>query len=310
MQKLAITGATGFVGRHVLRAALESGHSVSAWVRSVEKLADFEDPNLEIIQWQADEHLEGKHQLDGVDAVIHLAAFLPPSYSAPEHAEQCFRVNTMGTLKLLESSQKAGVSKFIYISSGNIYRPGMAAATEDAPTYPSWRAPYYLTSKLAAGVAVDHFRQQNAFDSTIILRPSAIYGPGMSSGVIPYFAQRLLKGKAIEVSDGGRHEVDFVYVYDVVQAIEKSLSCESSDCFNVGSGRRHSILELARTLSDICDASEEQISVVPAANTDTPPKGFSGLDITHIRDTLGYEPTDFSVGLRQFVDHLRCDGER
>lgn len=305
MNRLVLTGATGFLGERVLHLMLDEGREVDAWVRSPEKLDGLDDPNLDVVPWEAGDDVPDQGRLRDADALVHLAAYLPPSYSETEHAAQCFRVNAMGTLKLLEQAAEAGVPKFIYISSGNVYRPDRDTAAEAAPTYPSWRAPFYLTSKLSGEIFVDYFRGQNAFESAIVLRPSAIYGPGMDSGVIKLFARRLVDGAPIEVHDGGRHRVDPVYVDDVVQAVDLSLSHSGSGQFNVGSGRAHSMLELAESLVSICEVSPDLMTVHPSDDPGESPQGFPALDITRAREQLGYSPRSFEQGLRALVDALR-----
>ena len=306
MSDLVITGATGFVGQRLVKKALDQEHRVEAWVRSPEKLEELKSSNLEIIQWRANGEEAMASRLESVDAVVHLAAYLPPSYGDQNQAEECFRVNALGTLELLEACSEADVDKFVFTSSGNVYTPGHESVDENSPTYPSWRAPYYLTSKLSGEVFVDHFRRSDALESTVILRPPAIYGPGMKGGVVPLFAQRLLAGEPIQVNDGGRHRVDLVFVDDVVDAILAAVARDVSGPFNIGSGTRPSILELAQSLVSICDVPEDLVEVEPASDGDEGDStGFSGLDIQRARRELDYDPRSLEEGLRRYVDSLR-----
>ena len=304
MEKVIITGATGFVGRRLLKTMLDQDIEVMALVREPEALASVESKNLEVREWHAGDALDSG-VFEGWDSMVHMAAYLPANYSDPSEAGRCLEINALATLELLRQSAEAGLSKFVYVSSGNIYRPGEDRVSEDFGTYPSWRAPYYLSSKLVGEIFSDHFGQSGAIESTIVLRPSAIYGPGMGDGgVVPLFAKRLLDGEPIELSDGGRHQVDLVYVDDVVQAIDKALNTEVSGQFNVGSGERHTILELAEGLLAASGAARELMTVHPTEDGDYQP-GFSGLDVSRAKQLLGYQPTTLRDGLQIYIEYLQ-----
>lgn len=308
MPQLAITGCTGFVGRRLLRAALDRGHRVQAWELFPEKLEHIDSPNLQVVPWDARKGVEQSARLAECDAMIHLAAYIPSDYDRPENAPNCFGINTLATLELLEACAQVGVDRFVYTSSGNVYRPGGTSgnlADEEAPKYPSERAPYYLASKLSAEIFVDHFRQSGQIPSTAMLRPSGIYGPGMRGGVVDIFARRLVDGEPIQVADGGRHGVDLVWVDDVADAMLAAAETDADGPFNVGSGRRCTVRELAESLQSICDAPDELVEIKPADGDADDTSGFAALDITRARRALGYEPTPLDEGLRQLVAYLR-----
>lgn len=308
-----VTGATGFIGKHLVRALLGAGHSVRALVREPAALneitesaesAESAHERLSVVPWTIAEARDRTEVFDGAQLLFHLAAYLPPSYHDPDFASECFRVNTHGTLDLLRAAADSQLSRIIHFSSGNIYSPVRGLVTENASAYPSVRAPYYLSSKLSGEIFADHMRRSHEL-SVSILRLSAVYGPGMgNSGLIPTFAGRLAAGAPIEVHDGGRYTVDLVHVEDVVSAALLAAKARDDGIFNVGSGVVSTILEVARTMLELFGAQPTAMNVGPVRDGD-PPLGFAGLDTGRAGSLLGYAPRSLRAGLR---DYLLAEG--
>jgi len=297
--RVAVTGASGFVGRHLVRGLRAHGHAVRALVRDL---------------WTAPESDEARavdlpsagpldEALAGVDTVIHAAAHLPASYADPGEARKLLEVNALGTLAILESCVHTSVRKAVVLS-GNVYRHGTHAVTEEAPAYPSGHAPYYMMSKLCAEVWADHFDRTGKL-RTASLRLASVFGPGLERGIIPTFTATLVQGKPITVKDGGRYRSDFVAVEDVVDATERALLRDVHGIFNVGSGTTLSSLEIAETLVALTGASRDLLIVEPPASGAVP-SGFAPLDVTRAREELGYAPRAVKDALRAYVDWYRC----
>lgn len=146
--KLALTGATGFLGGHVLRRALEAGHDVRALVRKPQ-------PERAGVAWIAGS-LDNESALldlcEGVDAVIHVAGVVNGDAATFDTG------NRLGTLAVLHAAEASGIARFVHVSSLAAREPGLSL---------------YGASKRAAEDAV--------VTSTLdwrIVRPPAIYGPG------------------------------------------------------------------------------------------------------------------------------------
>lgn len=147
--KLAITGATGFVGSHLLDAALAAGHRVAALTRR-------EQPPREHLDWlQGDlsEREALRRLVDGADAIIHVAGTI----SAP-NAAAFEKGNVMGTLAMLAAATAGGVHRFIHVSSLAAREPKLSL---------------YGASKCKA----ENLVMSSGLEWTIV-RPPAVYGPG------------------------------------------------------------------------------------------------------------------------------------
>ncbi|WP_369722532.1 NAD-dependent epimerase/dehydratase family protein [Bradyrhizobium sp. LLZ17] len=165
-----VTGASGFVGRHVVPALMRAGWSVRRAVRNPEGLAD--EVVIETIgpdtDWQA--------ALDGVDAVVHLAARVHHKHE--EHAVQLYRdVNIAGTLHLARGAAAAGARQFIFISTVLVHgssNEGRPPCTENDVLTPRG---LYGMSKAAAEAGLKMLARDCAMKISVI-RPPLVYGPG------------------------------------------------------------------------------------------------------------------------------------
>ena len=147
--KLAITGGTGFVGSHLLDAAVAAGHQVKALTRR-------EQPEREAVEWIAGslDDRSALHQLvTEVDAIIHVAGVI----SAPDRAA-FDRGNVAGTLAMLASATAGGVHRFVHVSSLAAREPKLSL---------------YGGSKARA----EELIRSSGLEWSIV-RPPAVYGPG------------------------------------------------------------------------------------------------------------------------------------
>jgi UDP-glucose 4-epimerase len=296
---IVVTGASGFVGRRLLPLLATIGVRVVLALRDVRRAPPGGD---EVVSWELEQGRLPAALLERTSSVIHLAAHLPKDYLDPDQARVCLERNALGGLELVRSLVEAEVPRLVLVSTGNLYRESRFTASEDAPVFPSWHAPYYLTSKLCAEIFADHFALRSGL-RVVTVRPSAIYGPGMVGGMVHAFASRLLAKEPVVVQDGGRYSSDLVYVDDVARAIVASLEPSVSGCFNVGAGRSVSSGEVASCLASLIGSAAGLIEIQPARPG--APGGFAALDIERARAELGHRPTSLAEGLAAYVEWLR-----
>lgn len=146
---LAITGGTGFVGRHLIRLASERGHDVRALARREQP----PEPRVAWIDGALDRPESLAALVEGVDAVIHVAGLINAPTRAAFHAG-----NVAGTFAVAAASREAGVTRLIHVSSLAAREPGLSD---------------YGWSKAESEVAIG----ASGLDWTIV-RPPAVYGPG------------------------------------------------------------------------------------------------------------------------------------
>jgi UDP-glucose 4-epimerase len=293
--KIGVTGAGGFIGRHLLAALGAAGHEAVALVRR--PLAGHASPVATELCDVAGSLAEVQRAVSGLDAVIHAAAYVPRNYRDPDEADACQRVNAGGTLTVLRACRAAAVGRVVVLS-GNVYRAGAAPVDEDAPIDPSSSAPYYLASKATADAYALHFDRAEGLP-VAVLRPSAVYGPGLARGMIATFAGRLAAHEPVTVADGGRYRADLVYVEDLARATVTAATGDARGPFNLGAGVTVGAEDIAAALADLLGAPRSLITVAPPAGD--APVGFAPLAIERARRVLGYHPRALTDGLAGYL---------
>jgi nucleoside-diphosphate-sugar epimerase len=190
-QSVLVTGANGFVGSHVINELLKEGCFLKAAVRSSWANAP---EGVELITADLSSLVDWDVALVGVDAVIHLGARVHQMNESPKMALELFRnINTRATLELAEKAAKAGVKRFIYLSTmavnGNFTHPGEYFTEQSAPNPKS----SYAISKYESELGLQKLAQQYPMEVTII-RPPMVYGayaPGNFSKLVSLIKSRI-----------------------------------------------------------------------------------------------------------------------
>lgn len=299
--RVVVTGASGFIGRHLTAALLVAGHEVIAVLHKRTLPVHFRTNALRVVWGNAENLSPIRDAILRADAVCHLAALIIRGDSDYRGAERSVQVNSLFTLRIAEFALEKPKTRMIFLSTGQAYRYSKAPVSEDAPMYPSERSTYYLASKLLGELYVEHLRHSRLLPA-ITLRLGCCYGPGMRTSVVSSFMNSAAAGLPLTVFDGGRPTHDFVYVSDVVDVIMAALETGDPGVYNVGSGRASSILELARTVVEIFPDRDVPIEVdLPR---DGAPASFSTLSIEKARETWGYCPLSLKEGLIKYREQM------
>ncbi len=214
--KILVTGSSGFVGRHLVKK-LSGKHKVVQY--DLVKGQDILNSKL----------LTKK--LQGVDTVVHLAAFISAAESWEKPMEY-IKNNTLGTLSVVNCAIKAGVKKMIFFSS---------AAVKAKPLTP------YAVSKINAENVLDLYKNDI---NIIIVRPENIYGDGQKANygyVIHNFIKAVRNGDKINIYGDGKQTRDFIFIDDVINTVERVVGMEikSGTVISLGTGKEVKIIDLA-----------------------------------------------------------------
>ena len=176
--KALVTGATGFIGSHIVERLLEQGHEVLALARKTSDLSHLKTTGAEIIFGDIEDYDSLVSAVDGVDVIFHAAARVMPGWGKWEDFE---RETVRGTENMLKASAEAGVSRFVYISSSTVMGEasyGETPADESAPTgLATFRYDtFYDHAKLQAEKMSLEWHKQGKLPVTVV-RPSMVYGP-------------------------------------------------------------------------------------------------------------------------------------
>jgi UDP-glucose 4-epimerase len=312
MSKLSlVTGGGGFIGSHLVEALTALGRPV----RVFDNFSTGLRANLVTAQ-PAPEILEGdladagavSRALQGVDVVYHLGALASVQLSVEDPAA-VHRVCATGTLHVLDAARRAGVRRVVYAGSASAYGiPTGEVQSEADPIHPL--SPY-AAAKLAGELYAETFTATYGLE-TVRLRFFNVFGPRQRddspySGVIALFAGALTSGRTPRIFGDGLQSRDFVYVADVVQALIKAATAPgaSGQVYNVGTGRRVSVLDLVAALNRLLGTN-----VTPQHG---PPRAgdirHSCADISRARRDLGFEPAfSFEQGLERTLRWYRERG--
>lgn len=303
-KRVLVTGGAGFIGSHVVDLLLAEGHKVAV----VDNLSTGRREN---VNPQADFFLVdiGSPDLAAVfdavrpQAVVHLAAQASVPVSVADPARDA-AVNILGSVNLLQQSVRAGVDKFVYVSTGGaLYgEPQYLPCDEDHPIVPL--SPYGV-SKHTVEHYLHFYRQVHGLAYTV-LRLANVYGPRQDpfgeAGVVAIFTQRMLDGEQVVIYGSGEQERDFVYVLDCARAAVLALSRGDGQAYNIGCGRGTTINALFALMRSITGYTLE-----PRYDPPRPGDVFrSFLNADKARRELGWEPTvSLDEGLRRTVAHFR-----
>jgi UDP-glucose 4-epimerase len=239
--------------------------------------------------------------LRGVTVVYHLAC-LGVRHSIHSPMEN-HRVNAEATLNLLLAARRAGVKRFVYMSSSEVYGTArQVPMTEEHPCFP---LTVYGASKLAGECYTRAFFETYGFP-TVVVRPFNAYGPrchheGDSGEVIPKFLLRALAGKPMVIFGDGTQTRDFTYVADTARGVLLAGEAESAvgRTINLANQREIRINDLAREVAAVVGRpGSEVIHDAPR------PADVQRLyaDASLARSLLGFEP---EVSLREGLARLR-----
>jgi nucleoside-diphosphate-sugar epimerase len=192
--------------------------------------------------------------------------------------------------------------KFINFSSAQAYRSSNEPSDEEAPLYPADRATYYLVSKLAGEIYIEHLRRSGSLQA-VTLRLGSCYGHGMASrSVVSIFMNKARSGETLQVYESNASLYDYVYIDDVTNvAVQAAVSGEPG-VYNVGSGQSHSVLELAETVAATFPEHEVPIKVLSMPDRD--PASFSPLSIEKTLRTWDFRPLNLQEGLKAFRQQM------
>ncbi len=212
--KVLITGATGFLGSHILRQLLAAGYAARVLYRSEQKLRALADLRFEAVQGDLDDIDALERACAGCELLFHVAA--KADYWKDDDRAALWRINVAGTRNLLAAAQAAAVRRVIFTSSASAIgiRPGRALADEtDTFNLPPERF-YYAYTKYEAEAVVAEFVAQGL--DVVTLNPTVIIGPGDLNAISGSFILEMARYQWLTpMSSGGLAVID---VRDVARA--------------------------------------------------------------------------------------------
>jgi len=305
--KIVVTGGAGFIGSNFSRYGLETKENLSVVnydkltyagnLANLESVAD--NPNYEFVKGDICDAAALEAAMRGCDAVIHFAAESHVDRSIYEPAP-VIQTNVTGTFILLEVARKISLSRFIHVSTDEVYGdiPPGVLADEKFPLQPS--SPY-SASKAASDLLVRSYVRTYKFPA-VITRSSNNYGPyQFPEKFLPLMITNALSDKALPVYGDGRQQRDWLHVEDncrgILSVLEKG---KIGEVYNIGGLDLEENLTVVRRLLDLTGKPESLVSYVQ----DRPGHDRRyALNCMKIEAELGWRPTiSLEDGLRRTID--------
>jgi dTDP-glucose 4,6-dehydratase len=310
--RVVITGAAGFIGSRLSELLVAQAERLGyddvvlldalTYSGRLENLeAVMRDSRVTFVKGSITDELVTEEVLKGAHAVLHLAAESHVDRSITG-ARLFFETNVVGTQQLLESARRAGVQRFVHVSTDEVY-----GSIDDG----AWREDHllqpnspYSSSKAGSDLAALAYQRTYGLN-VMVTRCSNNYGPRQfPEKLIPLFVTNLFDGEAVPLYGDGLHVRDWLFVDDHCQGILRVLEDgRAGEIYNIGGGTELSNIEITRLLLDLCGADESLIE--PAEDRLGHDRRYS-VDWSKIQKELGYRPeTDFEEGLARTVKWYR-----
>lgn len=311
-----ITGGAGFIGSHIADALLSLGN----YVVCMDNFDNYYNPEF---KWNNIERNLGKEnyvlvegdirdvnllrkviQENSIDYILHNAAQAGVRISVKNPAKP-HEVNATGTLNILMASLDSSVKKVINASSSSVYgKVKYLPFDEEHPKQPV--SPYGI-SKLSAEQYCSVFHEIYGLKTTT-LRYFTVYGPRMRPDLaISIFTKQALNNESIEIFGTGEKTRDFTYISDVIDANIQALGKGDGEVYNIGSGNRISVNQLANKIIAITN-SESNIIYTDSQKGDAE---HTWASVDKARNELGWSPkVGIDDGLAKYIEWWKNESGR
>jgi len=305
--RIFVTGGAGFIGSNFIRYVLETRTDISVVnydkltyagnLANLESVAD--DTNYEFVKGDICDAAAVETAMRSCDAVIHFAAESHVDRSIYEPAP-VIRTNVTGTFVLLEVARRISVSRFVHVSTDEVYGdiPVGVFADEEFPLQPS--SPY-SASKAASDLLVRSYVRTYEFPA-LITRSSNNYGPyQFPEKFVPLMITNAISDKALPVYGDGKQQRDWLHVEDncrgILLVLEKG---KIGEVYNIGGLDLEQNLTLVQRILNLTGKPESLVSYVQ----DRPGHDRRyALNCSKMETELGWRPTiNLDDGLRRAID--------
>ena len=313
MEKILVTGSSGFIGMHLCKSLLEVGYQVVG----IDNMNDYYDPalkearlkelylydNFKFVKADISDYptVETAFKDFEPEKVVNLAAQAGVRYSL-ENPQAYIQSNVVGFMNILECCRHHQVKGLIYASSSSVYggNEKIPFSIDDSVDRP---ISIYAASKISNELMAHTYSHLYGLHTTG-LRFFTVYGPwGRPDMAMYIFAEKISNDLPIPVFNYGKMQRDFTYIDDIIDgvkaSIDKNFFCE---IFNLGNNRCENLMDMI-TLIEQSLRKKVELNLMDIQPGDVK-KTFA--DIEYSRDKLGYEPTtSITEGIPAFIRWYR-----
>jgi NAD dependent epimerase/dehydratase len=311
-KKVAVTGAGGFIGSHLVEALVAAGAETTAIVRYnsgslVGNLAFMDAASrktVRVVSGNVEDSDFVYQTIKGQDIILHLAALIaiPYSYEAPR---SYVRTNIEGTLNVLEAARRYDVARVVHTSTSEVY--GTAVTTPIDEDHPLQGQSPYSASKIAADKLAESYYRSFGTPVTT-LRPFNTFGPRQSArAFIPTIVSQALERDEIRLGSLSPQR-DMTFVSDTVAGFMAAAITPGIEgmTINLGTGKTYSVGWFAMRILDLMAVEKPIIQEEQRFRPALSEVMTLVSDNTRARDKMGWSPKiSLDDGLRQTVEFVR-----
>jgi len=291
--KILVTGASGFIGSHLVKKLLKLNHQVVSLDIRRSRISRFYKADINCRQ-----ALERIFEKEKPDKICHLAALTGVRESIKQ-PQAYFKTNVLGTLNLLELAVKYEAKGFFLASSSSVYGnqkkvPFKETDCADKPISP------YAASKRSAELLLFAYHQLYKLKTTIF-RFFTVYGPKGRKDMAPFlFTRAINSGQPIKKFGTGESKRDYVYIDDLIDSFISGLEKNfGGKIINLGMGQPVSLNGLISLIEKLLD-KKAKIKKLPQQPGDVP---ITWADISRARKLLNYQPKiEIEEGMKRFIN--------
>lgn len=303
---ILVTGGAGFIGSHYVRLLLETYPDVQVinadaltYSANLFSLADVENnPRYRFYQVDLAEAAQVAALFEQpIDEVVHFAAESHVDRSI-QGADPFIRSNIIGTYNLMHASMKKGVTKYVQISTDEVYGSvPQGRVNESTPLAPG--NPYSASKASADLLCLSYF---NTFDFPVVItRCTNNYGPNQHpEKLIPRLIERIEQNQTVPIYGNGQQERDWLHVVDHCKGIDLvRLHGKLGQVYHIGAENTVPNLEVAKAVLQLMD---QPLTMIEHVQDRLGHDARYSLDTTKIRTELGWLPTiSFADGIKETV---------
>lgn len=212
--RVLVTGASGFLGGHIVDECVLAGDTVRVLVRPTSDLGHLRTvPGIEIVTGDLADPAAVQEAADGVDVVYHSAARVAEHGSPGQFRE----ANVTATRRLLDAARFGGADRFVFVSSPSVVMNGKdQLGIDEREPYPQRHLNLYSSTKAEAEALV--LAADSPEFTTCAIRPRAVWGPRDWNGFMPKLLARMLDGRMPDLSGGRPVMTSLCYCTNAAQA--------------------------------------------------------------------------------------------
>ena len=250
MKKILITGATGFIGTHLIPQLIKNHKVVGISKNKIKSSKNFISSNVDI----TNKNLKIKNKYTDI---IHMAAHSDVTY-CNLNPTKCYELNVKSTQKMLEIARKND-SNFIFLSSSHVYgNPIKQPIVEDSVCNPST---HYASSKKMSEILCETYAKTYGLDIQVA-RLFSVYGPkSPKSNLIFNIINQIINNSKI-ILGNTYPKRDFIFISDVIMGLTKILNSKKKgfQVYNLGSGKSVSVENIVKNCLTISNKKLKTIS--------------------------------------------------